>query len=124
MAKFANDDVMDAALNLVKSNATRMVACTGQPATYAEANTTMKLAEVTMASADFTLANGATSGRRITVAAKSAVPITATGTANHVALLDVANSRLLYVTTAPGQALTSGATVAIGAWDIEISDPA
>jgi hypothetical protein len=43
------------------------------------------------------------------------------GTATHVALCDA--TRLLYVTTCTSQALTSGNTVNIPAWDIEIADP-
>jgi len=50
--------------------------------------------------------------------------VTGTGTANHVALLDVANSRVLYVTTCTAQGLTAGQTVTFGSWDVEINDPA
>jgi hypothetical protein len=124
MAKSAIPDMLDSALNYIKNSATKMVACSSQPLSFADANTTMKLAEVTMAPADFTLANGTTSGRRVTVAAKANIAVTTAGTANHVALLDVAGSKLLYVTTAPTQALASGSTVSFGAWDIEIANPA
>ena len=121
MAKQASQDFFDGALNVIKNSVTRMIACSAQPTTYAEANTTYNLAQVTMASTDFTLAAGVTSGRRVTVAAKSGVSVTASATANHVALVDVTNSKLLYVTTAANQALTSGSTVSFGAWDIEIA---
>jgi urease beta subunit len=124
MAKSAIPDMLDAALSFIRTNATKMVACTGQPLTFADANTTMKLAEITMAPADFTLANGVTSGRRVTVAAKANVAVTTAGTANHVALVDVAGSRLLYVTTAPAQTLAAASTVSFGTWDIEINNPA
>lgn len=125
MAKSAHDDVMDGALNIIKNNVTRMVACSAQPTTYTEGNATYALADVTMASGDFTLANGDTSGRKATVAAKSGVLIDTSGTANHVALLDVINSKLLYVTTCTSQALTANGsnTVNFPAWDIEIGDP-
>lgn len=126
MAKFAHDDVMDGALNILKNNVTRMTACSAQPTTYAEGNATYALADVTMASGDFTLANGDTSGRKVTIAAKSGVLIDTSGTATHVAALDVANSKLLYVTTCTSQALTANGsnTVSFPAWDIEIGDPA
>jgi hypothetical protein len=125
MAKTVHDDVLDGALNIVKNNATRMVACSAQPTTYTEANATYALADVTMASGDFTAANGDTNGRKLTVAAKPAVLIDTSGTPNHVALLDVTNSKLLYVTTATSGALTANGsnTVNFPAWDIEISDP-
>jgi hypothetical protein len=124
MAKSAIPDMLDAALSYIRTNATKMVACSNQPLTYADANTTMKLAEIVMAPLDFTLANGITSGRRITVAAKTNVTVTTAGTANHVALLDVTGSKLLYVTTSPAQALAASTSVIFGAWDIEIANPA
>jgi hypothetical protein len=124
MAKFCHDDVLDAALNLIKNNCTLMTVCSTQPTTYSEGLTTYALADVTMASGDFTVGNGDVSGRKVAVAAKSAVTIDANGTALHIALLDVANTKLLYVTTCSSQALSSGGTVDIPTWDVEISDPA
>lgn len=124
MAKSVHDDVLDGALNIIKNNCTRMTLCSAQPTTYTEANATFALADVTMASGDFTIANGVTSGRRVTVAAKSAVAVDTSGTVNHAALLDVANSKLLYVTTVSAQAVTAGGTANVDAWDIEIEDPA
>jgi hypothetical protein len=121
MAKFANDAVMDAALNEIKNNVTLMIACSAQPTTRTEAVTTYALADVAVSSSDITLANGDTSGRKGTVAAKTNVTVDTSGTATHVALVD--GSRLLYVTTCTSQALTSGNTVNFPAWDIEISDP-
>lgn len=124
MAKSVHDDVLDGALNIIKNNCTRMVLCSAQPTTYTEANATYALADVTMASGDFTAANGDTSGRKLTIAAKAAVPVDVTGTGNHVALLDVANLKLLYVTTCTSQAVGAGGTVDIGTWKAEIADPA
>jgi Flp pilus assembly protein TadG len=123
MAKTVHDDVLDGALNIIKNNCTRMTLCSAQPTTYAEGNATYALADVTMAAGDFTAANGDTSGRKLTVAAKSAVPVDTSGTSNHVALLDVTNSKLLYVTTNTSQAVSSGGTADIGTWKIEIADP-
>jgi len=123
MAKSVHDDVLDGALNIVKNNCTRMTLCNAEPTTYTEANATFALADVTMAAGDFTAANGDTSGRKLTIAAKNAVPVDTTGTSTHVALLDVTNSKLLYVTTHTSQALTSGNTANIGSWKFEIADP-
>jgi hypothetical protein len=123
MAKFASDTFLDGALNILKNNGNRMVALPSQPADYAAADAA-KLAQVTMASGDYTLADGLTSGRRVTVAAKTGVSITTSGTANHLAILDTVNSRLLYVTTCPSQGVTSGGTVSFDAWDVEIRDAA
>ena len=117
--------MLDGALNIVKNNATRMTACSDEPTTYAEGNATYALADVTVASGDFTNADGDTSGRKCTVAAKSGVLIDASGTATHIALLDVTNSKLLYVTTCTSQALTANGsnTVNFPSWKFEIADP-
>jgi len=124
MAKAVHNDVLDGALMVLKNSVTKMVACAGEPASFAAASGSLKLAEAMMSAGDFLIADGAQSGRRVTVAEKSGVQVTASGTANHVALLDMAGSRLLYVTTCTAQALTAGQTVTFGSWDVEINDPA
>lgn len=123
MAKSVHDDVLDGALNIIKNNSTRMTLCNAEPTTYTQGNATFALADVTMASGDFTAANGDTSGRKLTVAAKTAVPVDATGTGTHIALLDVTNSKLLYVTTTTSTAVAISGTVDIGSWKVEIADP-
>ena len=125
MGKAVHDDVLDGALNILKNNVTRQVACSAQPTTYTEANATYALADVTLSSSDFTNANGDTNGRKTTIGAKSGALIDTSGTATHVALLDVSNSKLLYVTTCTSQALTANGsnTVNFPAWDIELADP-
>lgn len=125
MGKSVHDDVLDGSHNVVKNNCTRQVACSAEPTTYTEANATYALADVTLASGDFAVANGDVSGRKCTVAAKAGVLIDVSGTATHVALLDVANSKLLRVTTCTPQALTANGsnTVSFPAWKFEIQDP-
>lgn len=124
MAKSAHNDVMDFGLNTIKTNVTREVLCSAQPTTYTEANATFMLANVTVASGDFTIANGDVSGRKITVAAKTGISVTNSGTGTHVALLDVTNSKLLFVTTCPSQGVSVGGTCDIGSWKDEIAAPA
>jgi len=123
MAKYANDSMMDAALDYLKNNVTRICVCSAQPTTYTEAITTYELADVTVDSTDFTHANGDSSGRKTTVAAQSGVTIDNSGTATHVALVSVSDTTLRYVTTCTSQTLTAGGTVDIPAFDIEIADP-
>lgn len=122
MAKFTHDDVLDAALAKV-ATATRMVVTSGQPANFAGI-AAVALADVTLTAGagngDYTIANGDTSGRKLTVAAQSAVPVDASGTATHVCLDD--GTTLLQVTTCTSQALTSGNTVDVPAYDIEFAD--
>ncbi len=107
------------------ANATRMTVCSTQPTTFAEANSTFALADVTVDASDFTKANGDVSGRKVTVAAQTGVLIDTSGTAQHIALLNVAGSELLYVTTTTSQALTANGsnTVNVPAWDIEVAAP-
>ena len=124
MAKAAPTIVLDGLLDVV-ATATRMIACSAQPTTYTEANATYALADVTMAGGDFTKAAGDTSGRKVTVAAKSSVLIDTSGTANHIALVRVSDTTLIYVTTCTGLALTANGsnTVNFPAWDIEVAAP-
>jgi hypothetical protein len=121
MAKSVHDNVLDGAFDVL-DQADLMTVCNAEPTTRTEAITTFKLADVAMVpNTDYTKANGDTSGRKVTMAAKSAVPVDTTGTATHVALTDA--TRLLYVTTCTSQALTSGNTVNFPAWKVEIADP-
>lgn len=126
MAKWASDSVMDAALAYV-DDCTLLTVCSAQPTTYAEASSTYKLADVVMTAGagngDYTLANGDTNGRKLTVAQQAAIDIDSSGDATHVALSISGSSTLVYVTTCTTQTLTAGGTVTVPAWDIEISDP-
>jgi len=121
MAKWCASSVIDGALNVL-ATATGEVVCSAQPANRTEAVTTYGLTAVaTLAGGDFTLAAGDTSGRKVTIAQKTGVSVTANGTATHVALVDATN--LLYVTTCTSQALTSGNTATINSWKVEINAP-
>lgn len=125
MAKATSDVVLDAMGEYVKANVTAQIACSAQPTTYTEAITTYALADVALTGTDVTLANGDTSGRKGTIAAKSAVTIDASGTATHVALVNATGTALLMVTTCTSLALTAGGgnTVGFPAWDFETLDP-
>lgn len=124
MAKFANDDVIDAALNEV-AEGTIMTVCSQQPTTRTEAVTTYALADVTMTpgagNGDFTIANGDVSGRKLTMTQKDNITIDDDGDATHIAICD--GSRLLLVTTCVSQPLVAGNTVTFPSWKIEITDP-
>lgn len=121
MAKSVHNDVLDGAWDVL-DQADLMTLCEGQPTTRTEAVTTFKLADVAVTpNTDFTKGDGDVSGRKVTVAAKSAVPVDASGSGNHIALVD--GTRLLYVTTCTEQEVTAGNTVNFPAWDAEIVDP-
>lgn len=119
MAKAAPDAMLDASLDYVAAS-TVLLVCSSEPADRAAA-LAAALADVTVDSGDFTKADGDTSGRKVTVAQQSNVPIDTSGTATHIALID--GTVLRYVTTCTSQALTAGGTVTVPAWDIEIADP-
>lgn len=125
MAKTINDLVLDGALDITATG-TLLTVCSTQPTTRTEAATTYKLADVVLTAGDglgdYVIANGDTSGRKVTVTQQASVPIDTTGTATHVAICDATN--LLLVTTCTSQALTSGGTVTVPAFDQEIADPA
>ncbi|MGE0487309.1 MAG: hypothetical protein AB7Q81_24355 [Gammaproteobacteria bacterium] len=128
MARYMHPDVYDGASNVIKNNATKLTICETQPASFAEANTAKggggkKLAEYTVDSADFTLANGDVSGRKVTVAAQTGNNVSVSGDGDHIALLDVANSKLLNVTVCTLQTLTAGNPVNTAAYDIEFEAP-
>lgn len=118
MSKVASDGMIDGGLDKQTSCVTLTV-CAGQPTSQADI-AARALASVIVDGADFSKANGDTNGRKITTAAQSSISITASGTADHVAVDDGTD---YFVTTCNSQALTSGGTVTVPAWDREISDP-
>lgn len=123
MAKSATDAVLDGLLDVIALG-TILTVCNAEPTTYTEAVTTFKLADVVIDSGDFTKANGDTNGRKITVSQQADIPIDTTGTATHVAICTTSGTLLRIVTTCTSQALTSGGTVTVPAFDYEVSDPA
>lgn len=122
MAKSVNDVVLDGALNIIKNNSIRQVVCSADPVNFAGV-AAVTLASMVMASGDYTIADD-TSGRKITMAAKSGTVIAVSGTATHVVLTD--NSAIMHeATTCTSQALTANGsnTVNVPAWKINIADP-
>jgi hypothetical protein len=124
MAKSVHDDVLDAMLAKI-ATANILTVCSAEPTDRTEAVTTYKLADVVLTpgdgNGDFTIDDGDASGRKVTVAEQADIDVDASDDATHVALCD--GSDLLYVTTCTSQALTSGNTVTVPAWDIEVADP-
>lgn len=125
MAKRILGTVLDQALTYIKNNATRLVVCSSEPTTYTEGNATYNLASITISSTDLTVAAGDGAGnspRKVTEASKTG-SVSTSGTGTHVALLDVTNSALLFVTTCTSQALTSGNSLTVGAFKLEMGAP-
>ena len=119
MGKKASDGFIDGGLDTIATS-TAINICTAEPTSVAECDSLSLIPAHTLTGGDFTIANGDSSGRKVTVAAQASLSIDASGTATHVAINDGTD---YYVTTCTSQALTSGGTVTIPAWDIEIGDP-
>lgn len=118
MGKLVHNDVLDAAFTELQT-ATGLCLNTAEPASRAAAISDNLMPEATPS---FTgPAVGDTSGRKLTVDASNSNTADASGTATHVTLID--GSVVLYVTTCTSQAITSGNTVNIGPWDVEILAP-
>ena len=91
MGKSVSNDVLDAALDKVATGVL-LVACSAEPTTRIEAVTTYALADISLTpgdgNGDFTVANGDTNGRKVTVAQQAGVTVDTSGTATHVAIVD------------------------------------
>lgn len=139
MAKFVNDNMMDALLDRVILNANSIVLCEGQPVNRNEAitdlgttvpggGTARALGENAITSADFTGPQaGDSNGRKYIKNQETGLNIDVTSTnADHVAIVTstTALSELLLVTTITSpQPVTSGNTATINAFDHEVADP-
>lgn len=127
MAKWQNDDMLDAALDYITDNVAQIVLCADQPSTrtaaltdYDGGGTNVGLGEAALTSSSFSAIADDTSGRKLTVPEVSGVTVDVTGSVTHIALISA--SELLYVTTCVSQSVTSGSTVTIPEWDINILD--
>ena len=122
MAKFANDIVMDYGLNDIKAGVNRVFIGTAAGTTYAEA-VTAAVGTLAVTTTNFTIANGDSSGRKITLAAAT-ITVGTTGTISHIFLAGTTGSGTLWLagTCAPTSVTVSG-TVILAAWDAdEIAD--
>ncbi len=125
MAAVVHDDVFDAALDKI-ATATQVSVGTGaKPSVYA-ASYTGELGTYTLTAGDgmgdWTIANGDTSGRKITCGAQSGSNGTATGTADWLAYDD--GVTLLITIDGDGDTINSGSPFNISAVDVlELRDP-
>lgn len=121
---YLNDYVLDAALSTLDTEANRLDICSQEPTTYAAATSTYTLGNKTSLSVGAP-ADRSPNGRKVTVAAITDGSVTGTGTATHWAMVDTGNSRLLATgALSSSQAVTSGNTFTLAAFDIGIPDAA
>lgn len=121
MSKFAPDATIKAYLDKIAT--ATLLSVVSDTSTPTDLTNTLASVALTAGdgNGDFTIGEGDTSGRKVTVGAQSGVSISASGNANHIVLsLD---GTILHITTCTQQALTSGGTVDVPAYDIELLDP-
>lgn len=123
MAKSVDLNSIDALLNDIKTNGNKLHLLNADPGTTFSNIASFTLGNVTVASGDFTLANGTTNGRKVTIAGKTGIAVTAAGTGTHVAVVDTVNSRIKLVTTCTSQAVSNGGTFDIASWAYEVNLP-
>lgn len=119
------DSVLDAAMAKI-ATCTRVDICTTEPTNLTEATSTYTVANYTLTAGDgngdWVIANGDTSGRKVTLQTQSGNNGTGTGAANFVAFTD--GSALLAVIDGDGDTVNSGSPVTINAVKVlEIADP-
>ena len=131
MGKFLHDDVLDSLLDAIADFGDRLTVCTQQPTTYTHAASGSGDNGYMIAWNPLTPSGGgpdytysdSVSGRQAEVAAQSSFDVLTTGTATHIAIIDVSAEKLLAVTTCTSQALTAGGLVATPSWVITVTDP-
>jgi len=127
MGKVAPDPTLDALL-LEVATANNMRITAGEPIDHADA-VTKTLAAVAMVpgvGVDYVIGDGGSGGRALDMTAKPNIPITATGTGDHVVLTDDTGTKITYITTATALPLDVGGgsnTVTIPTWKITANDP-
>lgn len=120
------DAVYDGALDIIADNVSRVDADTTEPTTYAEATSTYTVGNYTLTvgdgNGDWTIANGDTSGRKLTLEAQSGNNGTGTGAANFLGFTNGTDT-LYGVVDGDGDTINSGSAWSITATNIlEIRD--
>jgi hypothetical protein len=125
MAKFQIDYMMDAAFVWFQQTVTRVSIATAQPTNYTDWGT-YSVGTLAIASANFTIGNGDTSGRKVTTTTPATITVGTSGTVNHIAFVGTSGSgTLLFVGTCAPTSVTASGTVILSAWDLdEITDVA
>lgn len=125
MAAFLHDDILDNGLAYADTNGGRLDICSAQPTNYTEATSTYTLGNKVPPSIGVP-ENGASSGRRVIIAAITDGSVTGTNTATHWALTKTTATTALLAAQAlsASQGVTSGNTFTLDAISITIPDPA
>lgn len=119
MGKATSNGFIDGGLNAIRTS-TRMTVLPSEPTSIADITANALAVQTGRTAANYVIANGDVSGRKVTMAAGTGLSITASGTATHVAH---DNGTDFTVTTCTPQGVTSGGTLDVPAHDQEIADP-
>lgn len=123
MASVVGDYVLDNGLAALDTLASHIYICSQDPTTFTEASSTYALGNKNFGAgvAFGAPAAGSPNGRKVTSVAITDGIVTGTGTASKWAVTDNTNSRLLANgALSAGQAVTSGNTFSLGAFDIRL----
>lgn len=124
---FLSDDVLDNGISQLDTLADRIDITSQEPVNYTEATTTYTLGFKDHGGPGTGFASpvdGDASGRKVIATAVTDGSVTGTNTATHWAVSDVSGTALMATNTlSSSQAVTSGNTFTIAAFDIEIPDP-
>lgn len=121
MSVYEHPDVIEKGPQEIKDAAERVILLDAFTTDYTEATTApatgKALADVAVASGDWTLAAATPDGRKITMTAKTGVPVDESGSGDHFAVVDDSTSRLLLVTeTDDVYSVTAGQTATFKGW--------
>lgn len=123
MAKSVLDAVIDEAFERIQLNANLMTLCSQAPGSYTQALSNYALGQRTVDSSHFTIQDGDSSGRKLTVSAQNSVGITTSGHCNHLAILNTTSEEMMILTEVTSQYVNAGNYVNVPAFDDEIADP-
>lgn len=118
---YVNDLVLDAALQVLTDDASRLDITSQEATTYAGATATYTLgnkAGITVGSPGDRTPNG----RKVTISAITDGEVTGTGTASHFALTNGTDTLLVTGSLSSSQAVTDGNVFSTNAFDIGIPD--
>src|SRR5574337_251868 len=132
MAKWLHSDVLDNGVVYIKTNCNKVLLLKNYTAGDSYATVTggtVKVAEATLVTGDFTLANGASSSRTLTAGINgksggNALINTVNDTDNlHIAFVDTVNSKVLWVTDeSTDQSITAGTPVTFASSPVHTSN--
>lgn len=117
-----SNNVYDSGLGYITANGSRLDICSAQPADYAGV-AAVSLGNKTSLSVG-SPQDGVSSGRRVVVAAITDGSVSGTGTAGFFAITNATDELIVAGPLAATQAVTSGNTFTLAAFNITIPDPA